>query len=46
MFLKQPVAMQIVEFCKIYCLLMLDWEVFGNQIGAAYRKRERIREVN
>ena len=46
MFLKQPIAMQIVEFCGVYSLLTLDWEVFGNQLGAAHRKRERFREVS
>ena len=34
-----------MNICKIYQFIIRNGEVSGNQIGAAYMKRDRIRDI-
>ena len=39
--LRLPVAMRRAGFWMVWSLLMFEGEVFGNQMGAAWRKSDR-----
>ena len=41
----QPVVMRRAEFWIVLSFLIRDREVLGNQMGAGYMKKDRIRDI-